>query len=69
MKKIINTKKSPAPIGPYNQAILKDNTKKKQKNINNLFIYNRGVLLPGAPNFVSIILKFQQLAIIKLRKL
>ena len=24
MKKIINTKKSPAPIGPYNQAILKD---------------------------------------------
>ena len=25
MKKIINTKKSPAPIGPYNQAILKDN--------------------------------------------
>ena len=26
MKKIINTSKSPAPIGPYNQAILKDNT-------------------------------------------
>ena len=25
-KKIINTKKSPAPIGPYNQAILKGNT-------------------------------------------
>jgi 2-iminobutanoate/2-iminopropanoate deaminase len=25
MKKIINTKKAPAPIGPYNQAILKDN--------------------------------------------
>tara|TARA_B100001057_G_scaffold4699_1_gene4216 strand:- start:499 stop:879 length:381 start_codon:yes stop_codon:yes gene_type:complete len=25
MKKIINTSKSPAPIGPYNQAILKDN--------------------------------------------
>ena len=25
MKKIINTEKSPAPIGPYNQAILKDN--------------------------------------------
>ena len=25
MKKIINTDKSPAPIGPYNQAILKDN--------------------------------------------
>ena len=24
MKKIINTNKSPAPIGPYNQAILKD---------------------------------------------
>ena len=24
MKKIINTEKSPAPIGPYNQAILKD---------------------------------------------
>jgi len=26
MKKIINTSKSPAPIGPYNQAILRDNT-------------------------------------------
>ena len=25
MKKIINKPKSPAPIGPYNQAILKDN--------------------------------------------
>ena len=25
MKKIINTDKSPAPIGPYSQAILKDN--------------------------------------------
>tara|TARA_B100000900_G_scaffold229245_1_gene194659 strand:- start:127 stop:507 length:381 start_codon:yes stop_codon:yes gene_type:complete len=25
MKKIINTNKSPAPIGPYNQAILRDN--------------------------------------------
>ena len=25
MKKIINTEKSPAPIGPYNQAILKNN--------------------------------------------
>ena len=25
MKKIINTSKSPAPIGPYNQAILKGN--------------------------------------------
>ena len=25
MKKIINTSKSPAPIGPYNQAILKHN--------------------------------------------
>ena len=25
MKKIINTSKSPAPIGPYNQAILRDN--------------------------------------------
>ena len=25
MKKIINTPKSPAPIGPYNQAILKNN--------------------------------------------
>lgn len=26
MKKIINTKKAPAPIGPYNQAILTGNT-------------------------------------------
>ena len=25
MKKIINTNNSPAPIGPYNQAILKNN--------------------------------------------
>ena len=26
MKKIINTPNSPKPIGPYNQAILKDKT-------------------------------------------
>lgn len=26
MKKIINTSNAPAPIGPYNQAILTDNT-------------------------------------------
>ena len=26
MKKIINTKKAPAPIGPYNQAVLTGNT-------------------------------------------
>ena len=26
MKKIINTPNSPQPIGPYNQAILKNNT-------------------------------------------
>ncbi|MCE2612472.1 RidA family protein [Flavobacteriaceae bacterium D16] len=26
MKKIINTPKAPAPIGPYNQAVLADNT-------------------------------------------
>ncbi|MBT8181105.1 MAG: RidA family protein [Eudoraea sp.] len=26
MKKIINTSKAPAPIGPYNQAILSNNT-------------------------------------------
>lgn len=26
MKKIINTPNAPAPIGPYNQAILSDNT-------------------------------------------
>lgn len=26
MKKIINTKNAPAPIGPYNQAVLIENT-------------------------------------------
>ncbi|HDZ13648.1 MAG TPA: RidA family protein, partial [Pricia sp.] len=26
MKKIINTSKAPAPIGPYNQAVLNDTT-------------------------------------------
>ena len=26
MKKIINTSKAPAPIGPYNQAVLTGNT-------------------------------------------
>lgn len=26
MKKIINTKSAPAPIGPYNQAVLSENT-------------------------------------------
>tara|TARA_B100001758_G_scaffold138142_1_gene119035 strand:- start:44 stop:460 length:417 start_codon:yes stop_codon:yes gene_type:complete len=41
MKKIINTKKSPSPIGPYNQAILKDNI---------LFISGQIALDPNSMN-------------------
>ena len=39
MKKIINTNNSPAPIGPYNQAILKNNM---------LFISGQIALLPNS---------------------
>ena len=41
IKKIINTKKSPSPIGPYNQAILKDNI---------LFISGQIALDPNSMN-------------------
>ena len=41
MKKIINTKKSPSPIGPYTQAILKDNI---------LFISGQIALDPNSMN-------------------
>ena len=39
MKKIVNTNNSPAPIGPYNQAILKNNM---------LFISGQIALLPNS---------------------
>ena len=39
MKKIINTNNSPAPIGPYNQAILKNNM---------LFISGQIALVPNS---------------------
>ena len=41
MKKVINTNKSPAPIGPYNQAILKNNM---------LFISGQIALDPNSMN-------------------
>ena len=33
MKKIITTTKAPAPIGPYNQAVLSGNTKQVMENM------------------------------------
>ena len=44
MKKIINTPNSPQPIGPYNQAILKNNT---------LFISGQIPLIPGKMELVN----------------
>ncbi len=44
MKKIINTPDAPAPIGPYNQAILSGNM---------LFISGQIALIPGTADLVS----------------
>lgn len=44
MKKIINTPGAPAPIGPYNQAILSGNM---------LFISGQIALIPGTADLVS----------------
>ena len=44
MKKIINTINAPAPIGPYNQAILSGNM---------LFISGQIALIPGTPDLVN----------------
>lgn len=43
MKKIIFTEKAPAPIGPYNQAILADNT---------LYISGQVAFIPGTDNLI-----------------
>ncbi len=44
MKKIINTANAPAPIGPYNQAILSDNM---------LFISGQICLIPGTSDLAN----------------
>ncbi len=44
MKKIINTVNAPAPIGPYNQAVLNDNM---------LFISGQIALIPGTPELAN----------------
>jgi 2-iminobutanoate/2-iminopropanoate deaminase len=44
MKKIINTPKAPAPIGPYNQAVLSGNL---------LFISGQIALIPGTSDLVN----------------
>ena len=44
MKKIINTAMAPAPIGPYNQAILTGNM---------LFISGQIALVPGTANLAN----------------
>lgn len=44
MKKIINTAKAPAPIGPYNQAVLSGNM---------LFISGQIALIPGTSDLVN----------------
>lgn len=43
MKKIIFTDKAPAPIGPYNQAVLADNT---------LYISGQVAFIPGTDNLI-----------------
>lgn len=43
MKKIIFTEKAPAPIGPYNQAVLADNT---------LYISGQVAFIPGTDNLI-----------------
>lgn len=43
MKKIIFTEKAPAPIGPYNQAVLADNT---------LYISGQVAFVPGTDNLI-----------------
>ena len=43
MKKIINTPNAPAPIGPYNQAVLSGNM---------LFISGQVAFIPGTANLV-----------------
>ncbi|MBK8609880.1 MAG: RidA family protein [Chitinophagaceae bacterium] len=44
MKKIINTEKAPAPIGPYNQAVM---------NGNMLFISGQIALIPGTSDLAN----------------
>jgi len=44
MKKIINTPDAPAPIGPYNQAVLSDNM---------LFISGQIALIPGTSDLAN----------------
>ncbi len=44
MKKIINTPDAPAPIGPYNQAILSNDM---------LFISGQIALVPGTPDLAN----------------
>ncbi|QLG46667.1 RidA family protein [Costertonia aggregata] len=44
MKKIITTKKAPAPIGPYNQAVLSGNT---------LYISGQIPMNPGTGNLIE----------------
>lgn len=43
MKKIIFTEKAPAPIGPYNQAVLADNT---------LYISGQVAFIPSTDNLI-----------------
>ena len=44
MKKIINTPNAPAPIGPYNQAVLSGDM---------LFISGQIALIPGTPDLAN----------------
>ena len=44
MKKIINTANAPAPIGPYNQAVMSGNM---------LFISGQIALIPGTPDLAN----------------
>ena len=56
MKKIINTDKSPAPIGPYNQAIKIDRT---------LYVSGQIPLLPGKMELVNNDLEKETIQVMK----
>ncbi len=56
MKKIINTANAPAPIGPYNQAVLSGNM---------LFISGQIALIPGTSDLVDTEIKAETNQVMK----
>ncbi len=56
MKKIINTTKAPAPIGPYSQAVLSNNT---------LYVSGQIAIDPESGNLVNSNIKEETLQVMK----